>query len=131
MIDREHLKDQQDIAEAFNNYFSTIIDKINKNSENNKTNNGKVPTFHYYLEQNYVHSPPTLVIKTCSTKEVTSIIKVLKTKNSYGFDEISIRLLKISATYICSPLTDICNKSTLSGIFPDRMKFSIIKPIYM
>jgi len=97
---------------------------------NNKTNNEKVPTFHYYLEQNYVCSPPSLVIRTFSTKEITSIIKALKTKNSYGFDEISSKLLKITATYICSPLIYICNKSVLSGTFPDRMKFSIIKPIY-
>jgi len=73
-----------------------------------------------------------LVIKTFSTKEITSIIKALKTKqkNSHGFDEISTKLLKISATYICSPLSYICNKSILSGIFPDHMKFSIIKSIY-
>jgi len=48
----------------------------------------------------------------------------------YWFDEISIKLLKISAPYICSPLTYIYNKSILAGIFPHRMKFSIIKPIY-
>jgi len=70
-----------------------------------------------------------LVIETFSTKEITSIIKTLK-KNSHGFDEISIKLLQISAPYICSPLTYICNKSILSGNFPHRMKFSIIKPIY-
>jgi Notch-like protein len=54
----------------------------------------------------------------------------LKTKNSYGYDEISTKLLKISAPYICSPLTYICNKSILSGTFPDHLKFSIIKPIF-
>ena len=32
----------------------------------------------YYLEQNYAHRPPSLVIKTFSTKEITSIIKTLK-----------------------------------------------------
>jgi len=63
-------------------------------------------------------------------KEITSIIKTLKTQNTYGFDEISIKILKISATYIRSPLTYICYKSSLSGIFPDHMKFSVIKPIY-
>ena len=61
-----------------------------KNKVNNKTNNEKAPTFHSYLEQNYVHPPPSSVIKTFSTKEITSIIKALKTKNSRGFDEISI-----------------------------------------
>jgi len=74
--------------------------------------------------------PPSLVITTFSTKEITCIIKALKTKNSRGFDEISVKLLKVSATYICSPLTHMCNKSILSGIFPDCMKFSIVKPMY-
>ena len=80
MIDSNHIKDQQDIADAINNHFSFITDKISKNNVNNKTNNEKVPTFHYYLEQNYVHPPPSVVIKTFSTKEITSIIKALNTK---------------------------------------------------
>jgi hypothetical protein len=79
MTDSKHLKDQQDIADTFNNYFSSIFDIISKNNVNNITNNEKIPTFHYYLEQNYVHPPSSLVIKTFSTKEITSITKALKT----------------------------------------------------
>jgi len=79
-MDSEHLKDQKDIADAFNYYFETIIDKASKNNVNNKNNNEKARTFHYYLEQNYVYPSPPLVIKTFSTKEITSIIKALKTK---------------------------------------------------
>jgi len=116
-MDGEHLKDQQDIADAFNYYSSTTIDKTSKNNVNNKTNNEKARTFHYYLEQNYVHPSPPLVIRTFSTKEITSITKALKTKNSHGFHELYIKLSKISASYICSPLTHICNKSIFSGIF--------------
>jgi hypothetical protein len=96
----------------------------------NNTDSKEVPNFEYYLKQTNVDSPPSLVIRTFSTKEITSIIKVLKTKNPYGFDEISNNLLKISAKYICSPLTHICNKSILSGNFPDQMKYSVVKPIH-
>jgi len=39
-------------------------------------------------------------------------------------------LLKISASYISSPLTYICNRAISTGIFPDRLKYSIIKPMY-
>ena len=42
---------------------------------------------------------------TFSTKEITKIIKTFKDKNSYGYDEISTKVLKISAPYISSPLT--------------------------
>jgi hypothetical protein len=39
-------------------------------------------------------------------------------------------LLKISASYILSPLTYICNTAISVGIFPERLKYSIIKPMY-
>ena len=84
MTDSKHTKDQQDIADAFNNYFTSIIDKISQNNVNNKTNNEKISTFHYYLEQNYVHPLSSLVIKKLSTKEITSINKALKTKTLTG-----------------------------------------------
>ena len=94
---KKHLEDQQDKADAFNNNLS-IIDKISKNNVDNKINDENLSTFQHYLEQNYVHPSSSLVFKTFSTKESTSIIKTLETKNSNGYNEISSKLLKISAT---------------------------------
>jgi len=54
----------------------------------------------------------------------------LKTKDSYGYDGISTRILKISAPYVVSPLTYITNKILSSGLFPDRLKYSEVKPLY-
>ena len=54
----------------------------------------------------------------------------MKSKNSYGYDEISTIILKNSAPYILSPLTFIFNKILIRGIFPDRTKYSIIKPLH-
>jgi hypothetical protein len=71
-----------------------------------------------------------VVFKSFSTKEIITIIKSLKSKNSHGYDEVPTKLLKISAACICSPLTCICNTSIQSQIFPDRLKYSIIKPLY-
>jgi hypothetical protein len=64
-----------------------------------------------------------------STGEIKRIIKNLPWKNSQGYDEIPIKLLKISAPFIVSPLCHIINKSLSTGIFPDRMKYSIIIPL--
>jgi len=83
-----------------------------------------------YFDQGAGDSVPPLIFKSFSTQEIISIIKFLKTKNSSGYDEISTKLLKISANYICSPLTYICNKSISTGIFPERLKYSIIKPLF-
>jgi hypothetical protein len=103
MIDIKQLHDHQDIADAFNNHFSSIIDNIRNNNVNKQNNSAKFPQ--KFIEQKYINPPPPLVIKTFSTMEIFSIIKELKTNNSHGFDEISTELLKISVTHICSPLT--------------------------
>ena len=58
------------------------------------------------------------------------VIRSFQNKNSFGCDEISTKLLKLSAKYICSPLTYICNRSVLTGIFPERLKYSTIKLLY-
>jgi hypothetical protein len=50
-------------------------------------------------------------------------------KNSCGYDEISTKVLKISAPFISCPLCYICNKSMLSGIFPARLKHAKVKPL--
>jgi hypothetical protein len=39
MIYSKHIRGQQDIANAFNTYFSSVIDKISENNVDNKINN--------------------------------------------------------------------------------------------
>jgi len=68
--------------------------------------------------------------KPTTTTEIENTIKTLKPKNSYGHNEISTKLLKITASFISSPFNYKCNKVLAKGIFPDRLKFSIIKPLY-
>jgi hypothetical protein len=65
-----------------------------------------------------------------STQEITRIIKSLKMKNSSGYDEISSRIIKVSLPFIISPLTYICNAIFSTGVFPDRLKFAIIRPLF-
>jgi hypothetical protein len=48
----------------------------------------------------------------------------MKLKDSHGYDEISTRILKMSAPYILSPLTHIVNKILSVGIFPDGLTFA-------
>jgi len=71
-----------------------------------------------------------MVFKSFSTHEIISMINSLKTKNSFGYDEISPKILKISANYISSPLTYICNRVFSTGVFPDRLKYTTVTPIF-
>jgi hypothetical protein len=65
-----------------------------------------------------------------SATEISKIIKSLKTKSSYRYDKISSRMLKASMPYIISPLTYICDQSLAQGIFLDRLRFAVVKPIF-
>jgi len=46
-------------------------------------------------------------LKYITPKEIEKIIKSLKTKNSYGYDGIPMKILKVSIPFIISPLTYI------------------------
>jgi len=63
-------------------------------------------------------------------KKLERIIKSLKTKNSSGYDEISTKILKISCPFISSPINYICTKMLFWGVFPDRLKYAVLKPIH-
>ena len=58
------------------------------------------------------------------------IISDLSTKDSYGHDDISTKLLKYISNEICKPLTLVVNQCLQTGIFPDNMKLAKVIPIY-
>jgi hypothetical protein len=68
--------------------------------------------------------------KNTSANEIETIIRFLKTKESHGYDEITTRILKVSAPFISYPLTYIFNKAMIAGVFLSRLKYAHIKPIY-
>jgi hypothetical protein len=120
----------QNSPEAYSRYFlfvpKNIIDGI-RSKNNQSSNTPKNPT--YYLS-NLFHTPYRCIkFRNTSAREIEKIINSLKVKDSFGYDEISIKTLKISAPFISSPLSYICNKSMLSGTFPTRLKYAIVKPI--
>jgi len=51
-------------------------------------------------------------------------------KNLPGYDEITSTILKACASLITQPLSRIYNHSLYTGIFPDHLKISIVKPLF-
>jgi hypothetical protein len=64
-----------------------------------------------------------------STQEIAKIIKTLKAKYSSGYDKISNKILKLSLPFVISPVTYICNAILNTGVFPDRLKFAVVRPL--
>jgi hypothetical protein len=54
----------------------------------------------------------------------------LKSKDSSGYNEISAKIVKVSKPLIIPPLIYIGNKVLAQSNFPERLKLSLIKPIY-
>jgi len=82
------------------------------------------------MEQAFNKPYPSTECKCTKMKETEQIIKSLKTKNSYGYNEISTKILKISCPFISSSLNYICNKILFWGLFPDRLKYTVIKSLH-
>jgi len=122
---------QQTTAEKLNNYYISLADNITDNNPINN-NNGDLnkinPLNHLYsvFKQSFTNTK----MKNTTTYEIKKNIEELKSKKLCGYDEIMTKILKISSLFIVSPLTYICNRMLLTGTFPDRLKFSEIKPIY-
>jgi hypothetical protein len=69
------------------------------------------------------------LIPTTET-EIKYIIKTLKTKNSTGYDGISSRILENCMDVISRPLSHIINESFKQSIYPERLKYALVRPIY-
>jgi hypothetical protein len=67
--------------------------------------------------------------KYSTIKEIEQIINFLKTKNSFGYDGICTKILKLSAPFLSSPIIYICNRMLSHGVFPDRLKYTAVIPL--
>jgi len=115
------------IANELNNYFLNISGSISKKRINEKEEEASpLQNLFKYFNQPF----KDISWSYTSAKEINKIIDSLKDKNSGGYDEISTKIIKISKPFIISPLINIWNKMLAQGIYPERLKFLLIKPIY-
>jgi hypothetical protein len=82
------------------------------------------------MEQAFNKPYLSMECKCTTTREIEQIIKSLKTKNSYGYDETSTKILKINRLFISSPINYLCNKMLFWSVFPNRLKYVTIKPLH-
>ena len=47
-----------------------------------------------------------------------------------GMMGVSTKILKMCKSLVHKPLSYICNKSIQTGVFPDHLKYAIVKPLY-
>jgi hypothetical protein len=84
------------------------------------------------LYQTFNNPFPRIKFNNTTTKEIEkNIYSIQANKKSCGYGAISVKILKISAACICSPLCYVLNKAAMpTGKFPSRLKYCIVKPIF-
>jgi len=125
-IDNRTIYNLEDIASTFNNYFLSVAELLS--IKNKEDDNNRKPL--QYIQNHLKKYGNVVKWKYVITYELEKIIKSLNSKNSHGYEGISNKIIKASLPFIISPLTYICNEILKTGIFPDRLKYTIDKPIF-
>lgn len=107
-----------DIANQFNNYF---IDEIENNVKTDITFNN------INLNNQTLNS---LFMQPVNIDDILKIITNLKNTNTIGYDGISTKVIKYTKEIIAPPLVHIINLCISDGIFPDKLKLAVIKPLH-
>lgn len=113
-----------ELANIFSTYFVNATHTIEKENLDNTL------TALDNLKLSNPKSFPQIHLTPVTANEMKMIMKSLKLKNSFGYDEIPPRIIKISLPYIISPLIYLCNKAMSTRIFPTWLKYSQIVLIF-
>ena len=110
------------IANKFNEYFAHIGSR--------STLADKIPAAPHF--NNYLNNPveTKFSFQTITENKVSNIINKLKNKISYGYGSISNIMLKRAHDPLIRPLTLLINQTLSTGIFPNALKISRIKPLF-
>lgn len=119
-VNNEDINHPHQIASHFNNFFielSHVRDKttVNRNHEvsiSTSTNNNN------------------MLLMSFSENEIINVIASLNNTQAVGFDEICTHVIKECKAELCTIITHLVNSSFESGIFPELLKTSIVKPLF-
>jgi hypothetical protein len=81
-------------------------------------------------ENTSMHINDKFAFHIVTNQQVSQAVKDIKTKYSYGWDELSSVIVKKCVAELIDPLTYLINCSIKEGIFPNCLKLSIIRPIH-
>ena len=117
-----NLTEPYDIANLFNDFYINVAEKI---LEKRKYPGNK--HFTHYLHTNNPHS--FLALPT-TPNEIEDLIALLNENKSTGPNSIPNKIIKQISDCISVPISDLCNNSFVSGIYPEILKCSKVIPIH-
>ena len=111
---------EDEVAEIFNEFFITKIQKLKDNIDPNYVED-PISKLKAKFEGKKLH----FALKTVTEEKVLKSIQGLKNKKSSGRDEVTQEQLKLGAEVLAIPLTRIINTSITEGVLPDLWKVGV------
>ena len=109
-----------DIAEAFNEYFSSVGDNLA----------ASIPTPDHDPSFYLKATNKTFSLQSPTFETVYELLSEIDEKKSVRLDNIPNKLLKMAAQVVAHSLTGIFSTSIRTGIFPNEWKASRATPQY-
>lgn len=140
-VNNHTISDPRTIAEEFNNYYINLIKPINVLNNNNSSvadhfnnNNPNDPNINLTSFNNKLTLPSSsyksLFLNPVIPCDINIIIKSLKNTRSTGYDDITTSSIKEVALVISPVLSHIFNLCIEQGVFPTKLKKSVVKPLF-
>ena len=115
-----------DIANIFNEYFTSVIEKYLKNDNILSRNPHKLENFiSTKLPKGNIFNIPHI-----AEDFVYKYLTNLDINKATGIDNTSSKIIKLSAPVIARHLTDICNHSIQNSSFPSIWKTARVTPLH-
>ncbi|KAI5638092.1 reverse transcriptase (RNA-dependent DNA polymerase) domain-containing protein [Phthorimaea operculella] len=112
------LRDPQQISQALNDFF---VDQVQPCKNRNNSDSMYLCTFDKHSS---IFMQPTV------PKDILNIIHDLKNTKSAGYDNVCTKVIKYVSRLIAPVLSHVINMCVIQGIFPDKLKITIVRPIY-
>ena len=123
--DSEQIRDPALIAEAFNQHFTGLAERlIDKNASNFD------PSSVTAFVEIHKSSEAKLVFPDITVRQTQQLIEAIPSGKATGVDGVSARLLKIAAPAIAPSLTRLINKCISNGVFPRVWKEAKVTPLH-
>ena len=122
MLNGTIVEDRREIANSFNNYFTSIALKLNESDDGLTIE--PIQKFTDYIKSS---SNTSIYLKECTSDEILNIIKELSSSKS---SDIPIIVLKRCGNILSPLLSKFYTRFMRLGIFPDTLKTGLVSPIY-
>ena len=118
---RGYIDDRAEIANEFNDFFSTIGNKIDEKTPRTDK------SFTYYLSEANQNS---FLLRNVDSHEILCLLNQLKNSKACGPSSIPNNLLKGHKNIFSPILASLINKSFTDGTFPELLKLANVIPVF-